>query len=350
MNEMLKKEEVFLNDIRGIINSARQNAVRSVDFCRVQMYWHMGKRIFEEEQQGKDRADYGAYLIKNLAKQLEPEYGSGFSVRQLERCRQFYRVYPIANALRSQLNWTQYRMLIQINDPDKRMYYELESVNNGWTARETERQINSQLYERLLLSNDKEAVLAVARKERIPQSPLEIIKDPMFLEFLGLERKATYYEKDLESAIITHLQHFLLELGQGFTFVARQKRILLEDDEFFADLVYYNRLLKCFVVIELKTGKLTHQDLGQLQMYVNYYDRVEKTAEENPTIGILLCTDKNDTAVRMALPEDNKTILTSEYKLYLPTQSQLINEVNSVRKMVEEQREFTKRNEKEDER
>ena len=350
MNEMLKKEEVFLNDIRGIINSAKQNAVRSVDFCRVQMYWHMGKRIFEEEQQGKDRADYGAYLIKNLAKQLEPEYGSGFSVRQLAFCRQFYRIYPIANALRSQLNWTQYRMLIQIDDPDKRMYYELESVNNGWTARETERQINSQLYERLLLSNDKEAVLAVARKERIPQSPLEIIKDPMFLEFLGLERKATYYEKDLESAIITHLQHFLLELGQGFTFVARQKRILLEDDEFFADLVFYNRLLRCFVVIELKTGKLTHQDLGQLQMYVNYYDRVEKTAEENSTIGILLCTDKNDTAVRMALPEDNKTILASEYKLYLPTQSQLINEVNSVRKMVEEQREFNKRNEKEDER
>ena len=350
MNEMLKKEEVFLNDIRNIINSARQNAVRSVDFCRVQMYWHMGKRIFEEEQQGKDRADYGAYLIKNLAKQLEPEYGSGFSVRQLAFCRQFYRIYPIANALRSQLNWTQYRMLIQIDDPDKRMYYELESVNNGWTARETERQINSQLYERLLLSNDKEAVLAVARKERIPQSPLEIIKDPMFLEFLGLERKATYYEKDLESAIITHLQHFLLELGQGFTFVARQKRILLEDDEFFADLVFYNRLLRCFVVIELKTGKLTHQDLGQLQMYVNYYDRVEKTAEENSTIGILLCTDKNDTAVRMALPEDNKTILASEYTLYLPTQSKLLNEVNSVRKMVEEQREFNTRNEKEDER
>lgn len=345
MSEIWKKENTFLNDIREIIDAARQNAVRSVDFCRVQMYWHMGKRIFEEEQQGKDRADYGTYLIKNLAKQLEPEYGSGFSVRQLAFCRQFYRIYPIANALRSQLNWTQYRMLIQIDDPDKRMYYELESVNNGWTARETERQINSHLYERLLLSNDKEAVLAVARKERIPQSPLEIIKDPMYLEFLGLERKAAYYEKDLESAIITHLQHFLLELGQGFTFVARQKRILLEDDEFFADLVFYNRLLKCFVVIELKTGKLTHQDLGQLQMYVNYYDRVEKTAEENPTIGILLCTSKNDTSVRMALPEDNKTILASEYKLYLPTQAQLIDEVNSVRKMVEGQHGFNKGNE-----
>ena len=346
---MTKPNEKFLNDIRNIINTARTQAVRSVDFCRVQMYWHMGKRIFEEEQQGKERADYGTYLIKNLAKQLEPEYGSGFSYRQLAFCRQFYRLYPIVSALRSQLNWTQYRMLIQIDDPDKRMYYELESVNNSWTARETERQINSQLYERLLLSNDKEAVLSMARKERIPQSPLEIIKDPMYLEFLGLERKAAYYEKDLESAIITHLQHFLLELGQGFTFVARQKRILLEDDEFFADLVFYNRLLRCFVVIELKTGKWTHQDLGQLQMYVNYYDRVEKTAEENPTIGILLCTSKNDTAVRMALPEDNKNILASEYKLYLPTQAQLIDEVNSVRKMVEE-REFDKesKNESED--
>ena len=234
------------------------------------------------------------------------------------------------------MNWSQYKMLISIDDPYKREYYELEAVNNCWTARETERQINSMLYERLLLSNDKEAVLAVARKERIPQSPLEIIKDPMYLEFLGLERKATYYEKDLESAIITHLQHFLLELGKGFTFVARQKRILLEDDEFFADLVLYNRLLRCFVVIELKTGKLTHQDLGQLQMYVNYYDRMEKMAEENPTIGILLCTDKNDTAVRMALPEGNKTILASEYKLYLPTQEKLIDEVNSVRKKIEQ--------------
>ena len=348
MNDMPKQTNRLIADIRNIIDVARNQAVRSVDFCRVQMYWHMGKRIFEEEQQGKDRADYGNYLIKNLAKQLQPEYGSGFSVRQLEMCRQFYRLYPIANALRSQLNWTQYRMLIHIDDTHKREYYELEAVNNCWTSRELERQIHSQLYERLLLSNDKDAVLAVARRERIPQSPLEIIKDPMYLEFLGLERKAAYYEKDLESAIITHLQHFMLELGQGFTFVARQKRILLEDDEFFADLVFYNRLLRCFVVIELKTGKLTHQDLGQLQMYVNYYDRVEKTPEENPTIGILLCTGKNDTAVRMALPEDNRTILASEYKLYLPTQDQLIDEVNSVRRMMEEKARME--TEKEDER
>lgn len=332
--EALPVKPIFLTDIRNIINSARHNAVRSVDYCRVQMYWHIGQRIFEEEQQGKERADYGTYLIKNLAKSLEPEYGSGFSYRQLAFCRQFYRLYPIVNAVRSQLNWTQYRLLIQMDDPDKREYYELEAVNNGWTAREMERQIHSQLYERLLLSNDKEAVLAVARKERVPQTPQEIIKDPMILEFLGLERKAEYYESDMENAIITHLQQFLLEMGNGFTFVARQKRLLLEDDEFFADLVLYNRILRCFVVIEIKTGKLTHQDIGQLQMYVNYFDRKEKLPEENPTIGILLCSAKNDTAVKMTLPEDNRTILASEYRLYLPTAEQLTKEVELVKEQM----------------
>ena len=323
----------LIDDARKIIETARANAVRSVDFCRVQMYWNLGRRIFEEEQHGKDRADYGAYIVKTLADKLETEYGSGFSRRQLEFCRQFYRLYPIANAVRSQLNWTQYRLLIQIDDPDKREYYELESVNNAWTARETERQINSQLYERLLLSNDNESVLAVARKERIPETPQEIIKDPMVLEFLGLERKSAYYEKDVENAIITHIADFLLEMGKGFSFVARQKRILIEDDEYFIDLVFYNRLLRCFVVVELKTGKLTHQDLGQLQMYVNYYDRTEKLPDETPTIGILLCTSKNDTAVKMALPQDNKTILASEYKLYLPTTEQLAKEIEEVKQL-----------------
>ena len=329
--EEANKDEQFYTEIRQIIETARNNAIRSVDFSRVQMYWLLGKRIFEEEQQGKDRADYGAYLIRNLAEELTPLYGSGFSVRQLEQSRRFYRMYPIANAVRSQLNWTQYRLLIQIEDPCKREYYELESVNNAWTARETERQINAMLYERLLLSNDKESVLAVARKERIPESPTEIIKDPMVLEFLGLHRETSYYEKDLEGAILSHLTDFLLEMGKGFSFVARQKRLLLEDDEFFADLVLYNRLLRCFVVIELKTSALTHQDLGQLQMYVNYYDRMEKLPEENSTIGILLCSAKNNTVVKMTLPEDNQTILTSEYQLYLPTTQQLIEQVNEVK-------------------
>ena len=273
-----KKTSNIIEDARTIINSARSSAVRSVDFCRVQMYWNLGKRIFEEEQQGKERADYGTYLIKNLASTLESEYGSGFGVRQLEQSRQFY---------------------------------------------------------------DKEKVLSVARKERIPENPTDIIKDPMILEFLGLERKAEYYEKDLESALIDHLQHFLLELGNGFSFIARQKRLLIEDDEYFADLVFYNRLLRCFVVIELKTKKLTHEDLGQLQMYVNYFDRNEKLPDENPTIGILLCTAKNDEMVKMTLPKDNKTILASKYELYLPSEETLKAEVEKLANAQEKFAELT---------
>lgn len=273
-----KKTSNIIEDARTIINSARSSAVRSVDFCRVQMYWNLGKRIFEEEQQGKERADYGTYLIKNLASTLESEYGSGFGVRQLEQSRQFY---------------------------------------------------------------DKEKVLSVARKERIPENPTDIIKDPMILEFLGLERKTEYYEKDLESALIDHLQQFLLELGNGFSFIARQKRLLIEDDEYFADLVFYNRLLRCFVVIELKTKKLTHEDLGQLQMYVNYFDRNEKLPDENPTIGILLCTAKNDEMVKMTLPKDNKTILASKYELYLPSEETLKAEVEKLANAQEKFAELT---------
>jgi predicted nuclease of restriction endonuclease-like (RecB) superfamily len=331
----LEISKSFYDDIRQIIMEAQGNAVRSVDFHRVSMYWRIGERIFVEEQRGQDRAEYGTYLIKNLSDVIESEFGSGFSVRQMELARQFYRTYPIANALRSQLNWYQYRLLIRIDDESKREYYELEASNNAWTGRETERQINSLLYERLLMSNDKEAVLAVARKERIPEKPTEIIKDPMYLEFLGLKREASYYEKDVESALITHLQEFLLELGNGFFFSARQKRILLEDDEFFVDLVFYNRLLRCFVVIEIKTHKLTHEDLGQLQMYVNYYDRFEKLPDENPTIGILLCTAKNELLAKITLPEDNTNILTSKYEMYLPSENDLVEEIKEVMSFAE---------------
>ena len=327
----------FVDEIRGIIDQARNHAARSIDNTRVLMYRNIGKRIFEKEQQGKDRADYGSFLLRTLSKNLAPAYGSGFSVRQLEMCRQFYRTYPIANTLCSQLNWSQYKLLIAIPDKDKREYYQLEAVNEGWSKRQLERQINSMLYERLLMSNDKESVLAVARKERTPESPLEIIKDPMVLEFLGLEKNPAYYEKDLEGALISHIADFLLELGKGFSFVARQKRLLIEDDEYFADLVFYNRLLRSFVVVELKTHKLTHQDLGQLQLYVNYYDRYEKQPDENPTIGILLCTDKNDTAVRLSLPENNKKILASKYQLYLPTSDQLIEQINKVKRLADNQ-------------
>lgn len=328
----------LVSEIRSIIETSRSNAVRSVDFCRVQMYWQIGRRIVEEEQGGSARAEYGKGLIKNLAKELEPEFGSGFGKRQLDYSKKFYLEFPIVHTLYAQLNWSQYKWLLDIADKDKREYYILETINNCWTARQMKRQINSMLYERLLLSNDKESVLAMARKERAPEAPQEIVKDPMVLEFLGLEKRTHYYESDLETELINHLQEFILELGNGFTFVARQKRITLEDDEFFIDLVFYNRLARRFVIFELKTGEVTHQDLGQLQMYVNYYDRTEKLPEENSTIGILLCTAKNDTLVKMTLPSDNNTIVASKYQLYLPTEQQLIAEVERVKKEWEETR------------
>lgn len=321
-------DQTLISDIKAIISKSRDNAIRAVDHQRTLMYWHIGKRIFEQEQEGKSRADYGKYLTGYISKELEPEYGSGFSRRQVELFRQFYRVFPIANALRSQLSWTQYRLLMRLDLEEQREFYIAETIKNNWTSRQLERQVFSNLYERLLLSNDKESVLAVAKKEKMPFDAKEIIKDPMVLEFLGLKRESAYYEKDLEGAIITHLQEFLLELGNGFSFVARQKRIHIEGDEFFVDLVFYNRLLQSFVIIEIKTHKLTHQDIGQLQMYVNYYDRIEKLPHEHPTIGILLCASKNDAVVKFTLPEEQKQIVASQYELYLPTEKQLLDEVN----------------------
>lgn len=297
----------IITDIKAIIAQSKDKAIRVIDHQRTLVYWDIGKRIFEEEQQGKDRADYGKYLTEYIANELEPEYGSGFSKRQIELFRQFYRTFPITNTLYSQLSWSQYKLLVRVDNQEKREFYIAETIKNNWTVRQLERQIYSSLYERLLLSNDKESVLAVAKNEKLPSDAKEIIKDPMFLEFLGLKREASYYKRDLESAIITHLQEFLLELGNGFSFIARQKRIHIEGDEFFVDLVFYNRILQCFVIIEIKTTKLTHQDIGQLQMYVNYYDRIEKLPHENPTIGILLCANKNDAVVKFTLPRKSKT-------------------------------------------
>jgi len=317
----------IIHQIQSIIANAKEKAVRSVDTERVLMYWQIGKVIFEEEQSGKERADYGRFLIKSISETFQPQFGTGFSIRQLERYRQFYRMFSNASALRTHLSWTHYKLMLSIDNQDKREFYLAEATKNNWTARQLERQINSQLFERLLLSNDVQAVLEVARAEKVPSQAHEIIKDPMVLEFLGLKREAAYFEQDFEVAIITHLQDFLLEMGNGFSFVARQKRIHLDGDEFFIDLVFYNRLLQCFVLIEIKTNKLTHQDIGQMQMYVNYFDRFEKQDFENPTIGILLCADKNDAMVKITLPENNTSILASKYQLYLPSEKQLIEEV-----------------------
>ena len=235
MNNLLSTQ--FINVVKTIISNAQNNAVRAVDKERVLMYWNIGKQIINEEQNGKERAEYGAFVIQNLSKELLLTFGSGFSQRQLETCRQFYKVFPIAHTLRAELNWTQYKLLSRIQDKDKQTYYIEESCKNNWSARQLERQINSQLYERLLLSTNKEKVLAIAKNEAKPDSPKDIIKDPMFLEFLGLKPQAEYYEKDLENSIITNIQSFLLELGNGFSFVARQKRIQLEDDNYFIDFL-----------------------------------------------------------------------------------------------------------------
>jgi predicted nuclease of restriction endonuclease-like (RecB) superfamily len=294
------------------------------------MYWELGRKIVEEEQQGKERAEYGKFLIKKLSQLLKISYGSGFSKRQLEFARKFYRTYPIAQTLSAQFTWSHYVICINVDNQSKRLFYEAETIKNLWSVRQLERQINSQLYERLLLSSNPEDVLSVARSEKLPVDAKAIIKDPMVLEFLGLKPESSYYEKDLETKIITHLQDFLLELGNGFAFLSRQKRIHLDGDDFFIDLVLYNRLLQCFVIIEIKTGKITHQDIGQLQMYVNYHDRFEKKEHENPTIGILLCADKNDAVVRISLPENNQTIVASKYQLYLPSEERLLEELKKV--------------------
>ncbi len=320
----------FVEEVKDIIEDSRVKAIRAVDHVRVKMYWELGRKIVEEEQHGMGRAEYGAYLIKKLSEQLKIEYGAGFSKRQLENSRKFYTEYPIAQTVSAQLTWSHYLICLSIENQAKRQFYETETIKNSWSVRQLERQVNSQFYERLLLSNEPESVLSVARSEKKAVDAKEIIKDPMVLEFLGLKPDSSYYEKDLESRIISHLQEFLLELGNGFAFMSRQKRIHLDGDDFFIDLVLYNRLLQCFVIIEIKTSKITHQDIGQLQMYVNYHDRYEKKDHENPTIGILLCADKNDTVVKISLPENNQTIVACKYQLYLPTEQQLLEVVRGI--------------------
>jgi len=319
-------------DIKSILVSARSTAYRAINFSMVLAYWHVGKRIVEEEQNGKKKANYADYLIANLSLKLTREFGRGFTERNLRDFRRFYLLFPeqeIRHALRAELSWTHYRLLLRVEDGDARNYYMREAAEQNWSTRALERQINTFTYERLLSSRNKKAVKKQADKISTEEllSAFDLIKDPYVLEFLNLPANTDLYESDLEKLIIGNLQHFLLELGKGFCFVARQQRISAEDDHFFVDLVFYNYILKCFVLIDLKVGKLSHQDIGQMDLYIRYYEDNVKTATDNPTIGIILCSEKNETIVKYSVLKENRQMFASKYKLYLPTEKQLKEEL-----------------------
>ena len=359
-----RKKTPLYERIRQILESARTNVARTVNTTQVVANWLIGREIVEEEQQGETKADYGKHLLADLSARLKQDFGTGYSVDNLEMFRRFYREYPtliseamsqkldvpvisdaprrklppeetlIGHALRGEswqpgrlhpnLSWTHYRTLLRVDKVEARAFYEIEATQNNWSARELERQINSLLYERLALSKDKKGLMRLAKKGQEIQRPLDVFKDPVVMEFLDLPSSPKLVESDLEQALINNLQTFLLELGKGFAFVSRQERITLDGDHFYIDLVFYHTILKCFVLIDLKVGKLTHQDLGQIQLYVNYFDRERRTEGDNPTLGLILCTDKNDAVVRYTLgPDQEKKIFASRYKLYLPTEAEL---------------------------
>jgi predicted nuclease of restriction endonuclease-like (RecB) superfamily len=321
--------------VREILTLARDRAWQAVNTAMVEAYWEVGRVIVEEEQAGKGRAGYGKRVLEGLAQRLTVEFGKGFDQSNLRNMRAFFLSYPIRDALRRELSWTHYRLLLRVDKSDARAFYEAEAVNARWSTRELERQINSLLFERLALSRDKVGVMSLAQKGHEISQPSDLVKDPLVLEFAGLRQDERLRESDLEQALISKLQQFLLELGKGFAFMGRQQRITLDGEHFFIDLVFYNRLTRSFVLLDLKVGKLTHQDLGQMQMYVNYYQRELTTPDENPPIGIVLCADKSEAVVRYALPEGDTQIFASRYKLHLPTEEELAAELQRERRQIE---------------
>lgn len=326
----------FYNKVANLLKKARKSVVQTVNRTMVYTYFEIGRMIVEEEQKGKERAEYGKQIIKELSKRLISEFGKGFSTTNLKQMRQFYLTYSKSQTLSDQfekldfqLSWSHYLFLMKIDNPEERKFYEIEAISNGWSLRELQRQFDTALFERLVLSRDKKGVKELSQKGQIITKPEDTIKDPYVLEFLGLPEESKYSETELEQKIIDKLEHFLLELGKGFTFVGRQVRFTFDDKHFRIDLVFYNRILQCFVLIDLKIGEITHQDLGQMQMYVNYYDRKVKLKYENKTIGIILCKTKNDTVVEMTLPENNKQIYASKYLTVLPSKDELKKLVES---------------------
>lgn len=391
MRKSVAKGTLYVR-IREILELAKASVSRSVNTTQVVANWLIGREIVEEEQKGRERAGYGERLLEELSAELARDFGGGYSVQNLRLIRQFYLTYPslipkpeIRYALRSEstlrlpargsnirhavrgelsgdlvsdttrrelvadvkgivhaargeswkpgdlhpnLSWTHYRTLLRVDKPEARAFYEIEALKNNWGARELERQICSLLYERLALSRDKKGLMRLATKGQEIQKPTDIFKDPVVMEFVGLPESPKLVETELETALINKMQSFLLELGKGFAFVARQERLTLDGDHFYVDLVFYHTILKCYVIIDLKTGKLTHQDLGQMQLYVNYYDRERRTPGDNPTLGLILCAEKNDAVVRYTLGEDQqKKIFASRYRLYVPTEAELRSEL-----------------------
>lgn len=324
----------FYGEIKKILTDARNKVYQTANFAMVEAYWQIGKSIIEE-QKGEERAEYGSGLLKELSKQMTQDFGKGFTVSNLKNMRQFYLNFPNSYALRSELSWTHYRLLMRVENENARQFYLDEAVKSQWSTRQLERQINTFFYERLLSSQNKEKVSQEIQTLEPGKTPDDIIRDPYVLEFLGLSSNDDFYESDLEQALITHLQKFLLELGRGFSFVARQKRITFDGRHFRIDLVFYNYILKCFVLIDLKIGDLTHQDLGQMQMYVHYYERELMNEGDNPPIGIVLCADKSDAVVKYTLPENETQVFASKYKLYLPTEEELLKELKKEYQAIE---------------
>ncbi|MCU0352583.1 MAG: PDDEXK nuclease domain-containing protein [Cytophagales bacterium] len=341
----MKPERNYIAEIRGIITDARTKAYAAVNFAMVEAYWLVGKRIVEQEQQGEKRAAYGEKVVKELSVALTAEFGKGFSIANLKNFRQFYLAFPEdqkSYALRSQLTWTHYRLIMRVEDPKARAYYIHECAEQQWSSRVLERNINTFYYQRLLSSQQNPAL----PDEK--QTVLDFIKDPYVFEFLDITPAWPQLEKDLETALLSNLQQFLLELGKGFTFLGRQFRISTETEHFFIDLVFYNYLLKCFVLIDLKTGKLTHQDVGQMDMYRRMFDDLKKPEGDNPTIGILLCTEKSETVVKYSVISDSAHLFATKYKPYLPTEAELIAEIEREKLWLAQRMEEKAKNEKQE--
>ena len=322
--------EYLYAGIRNILANARQRAYSAVNFAMVESYWLIGQQIVEHEQHGEARADYGKGLLKELARRLTVDFGKGFDERELRKMRQFYQVFKIRDTLRPELTWSHYRRLISVENEQARIWYMNEAADCVWSTRQMDRQISTLYYERLLASKDKAPVVAEAKQKMSELKPEQFIHDPFVLEFLNLKEYPALRESDIEQALIDHLQQFLLELGRGFCFVARQKRMRYDEDDFYVDLVFYHSILKCHVLIDLKLGKLTHEDVGQMDSYIRMFDALYRNEDDNPTLGIILCSQKSEAIVKYSVLNEGKQIFASRYKLYLPTEEEFKQMLESI--------------------